>query len=245
MKIFPTFAKKDVVFLNMEHSTCFHHRFIVFTVLAFTFFVGCSHNETSSVERAIAKAATETIVGSKRDLKSEDVVVTFKSITQIDSSTVSDEIERRRDIFQLKMERQSILESRYTEKKMKTNARRQHVRMEQSAKIIAGLDSIAFILDPRRNEILHRTYLIEGQAETPKEIISLDGFYVVLTSDEEVVAFTKDKKSLYRGTGRLIPGYMEMLSRMDEELMAAEKADSLQRERRKKQPYYYWEDEVW
>lgn len=205
----------------------------------------CIEEKKSPVEENIAKAAADIICESRNGLKPENVTVSFESIAQVDSSTLADEIERRRDIFQLKMERQSILENRYLEKKMKTNARRQHLRMEQSAKIIAGLDSIAFMHDSQRNSVLYRIYFIKGKAETPEEVFPLDGFYAVLTPDGKPLAFTKDRKALHKGTGRLIPGYEEMLSQMDAELIQTEKADSVERERRKRHPYYYWEDEVW
>ncbi len=206
---------------------------------------GCVEEKKSPVEEALEKAAAGIICESRTGLKPEEVAVSLESVAQVDSSTLADEIERRRDIFQLKMERQSILESRFLEKKMKVNARRQHIRMEQSAKIIAGLDSIAFMRDPQRDSILYRIYLIKGKAETFDEVFPLNGYYAVLTPDGKALAFTKDRKALHKGTGRLIPGYEDMLSQMNADLIETEKADSLERERRKRHPYYYWEDEVW
>ena len=224
----------------------FNSVYFAFVGISVLLLAGCVEEKKSPVEQALAKAAAGIICESRTGLKPEEVAVSLESVAQVDSSTLADEIERRRDIFQLKMERQSILESRFLEKKMKVNARRQHIRMEQSAKIIAALDSIAFMRDPQGDSVLYRIYLIEkGKVETIDEIFSLNGYYAVLTPDGKALAFTKDRKALHKGTGRLIPGYEDMLSQMNADLIETEKADSLERERRRRHPYYYWEDEVW
>ena len=63
------------------------------------------------------------------------------------------------------------------------------------------------------NEIAYYDYKFSAIVTSGRQYAEYDDCFVSVTPQNEVLCFTRDQKDLHKATGKVLPGYSEILGR--------------------------------
>lgn len=167
----------------------------------------CIYPNCAAPERAAAtRWLTEQAGGDGAKVK-----IDFERFRCIDSTTLTDEISRRRELQETKAAKELSFRDDYRRRGLRTNAARKDSSIAHCRAVIAGLDSIAFARAAQADSVLFREYEVIGTAATRYDVKRFDPIFLCIAPDGTVVSSSGNLPDIHKATGKAIPGYMELL----------------------------------
>lgn len=157
------------------------------------FLAGC--DETLTPEQ-------ETVVSYISGTSGKVARISFSTFELADSTTVAEELDRRKALFSTKVK----VESGYKSEKHRQSA-------AQAEAILAGIETLRQDLSSSLDDVLYRTWKFscKGKFEDGGEFECRD-MYINITRDG-VACNLKNDGRYHNGMGRFIPGYSELLEK--------------------------------
>ena len=144
------------------------------------------------------------------------------SIEKIDSTTFRTEFERRKQVFDRKIEQESVLYGSYVMQRMPKNAARHLEALQRTAAASKSLDSLKACLEDRLDEIAYYDYVFTATAVGKESSTDFVDTYASITPDLRVIAYSPDRRDLKKAGGHAIPGYLQLLGQTSEEVEETE-----------------------
>lgn len=170
----------------------------------------CSSNQKSPVEAALEARVAE-------NMEAEAINMTYyQHPVKIDSTTIGEELDRRKKLFEKKIEVQSVQLIRLLNEGKKNNAEMRQESIRKSYSIISSIDSLAVELKDVLNDVAYYDYSFSGVAKSQghKDMEMKDAWFSI-TPGMNIIALTNDKSDLHKAGGWSIPGYYEILKGLD------------------------------
>lgn len=180
------------------------HRFLTILVTALAVVTSCNNKTPDPVAAAIEAAAMKDAEG--------DYSFRIYDLAKIDSTTFRTEFDRRKDVFRLKQQTEEKLYWRYNAEGKPKTAESHRQAMEKAKVNLECMDYLEQEIGERIDDVAYYDYVFSGYSETKEGRMTYDKVYVTVTPDYEVLTMTADKRDLHKGTGRVIPGYIETIS---------------------------------
>ena len=141
----------------------------------------------------------------------------FTALERVDTTTFRQEIEKRLTSFNLILRQNKNLYDSYVRQGKRQNAERKSASIVLDEKMIShltdlqasmrGLDNVAFYI-----------YKFSAKGETTEGKFTVSDLYSAVTPDGRVIATSKELGELRKLTGRVIPGYGDILDHADAEI---------------------------
>ena len=173
-------------------------------VTALVVVTSCNKKAPDPVAAAIEAAAMKDTEG--------DYSFRITSLEKIDSTTFRTEIERRKDLFALKVKAEEQLFDKYYREFKKQNSENHRQAMEKAKVNLEVMDYLEREMADRLDDVAYYDYVFSGYSETGEGRMNYNDVYVTVTPDFEVLTMTASQRDLHKGTGRVIPGYIESIS---------------------------------
>ena len=164
----------------------------------------CSSGTPDPVAVAIEQAAMKDA--------GDDYTFRINELAKLDSTTFRTEIERRKEVFRLKYQAEEKLCNRYLSEKKPKNAEIHRQAMENARHDIEIMDDIGRELESILDDVAYYDYVFSGYSQTADGRVNYNNVYVTITPDNEVLTMTSNQKDLHKGTGKVIPGYVTIIS---------------------------------
>ena len=135
----------------------------------------------------------------------------FSSFELTDSTTMATEIDRRVEAFSSILRQNYNLYNTYVQAGKKKNAEK-----KQSA-ILLDTDMLKFLQEYKINnadtidDIAYYVYRFACEGKSEGAIYRYKEAYAAITPDNKVIGVSTDLKNLLRSTGKVIPGYSDLL----------------------------------
>ena len=164
----------------------------------------CNNSTPDPVAAAIEAAA----------MKGEEGDYSFRisNLAKVDSTTFRTELEHRKDVFRVKQQAEEKLYLKYTNEHKPKTAESHRLAMEKAVANLAFVEGLEQQLAARLDDIAYYDYVFSGYSQTAEGRMTYDNVYVTVTPACEVLTMTANAKDLHKGTGRVIPGYLEGIS---------------------------------
>ncbi|MBR5736756.1 MAG: hypothetical protein IKX60_08210 [Bacteroidales bacterium] len=180
------------------------HRFLFTIMLAAAFVTACKSSAPDPVAAAIEAAAMKDVTG--------DYNFRITSLEKIDSTTFRTEFEHRKDVFRLKQQTEEKLYWKYYGESKPKTAESHRQAMEKAKVNLDLMDYLENEMADRLDSVAYYDYVFSGYSETGEGRINYNNVYTAITPDFEVLTMTSNHRDLHKGTGRVIPGYVEGVS---------------------------------
>lgn len=191
-------------------SNIMKFRYIVICLLSVALLGSCGGGKPALNEQQEAIVAEMT-----KDLEG-DFKFTFNSFEKIDSTTMRTEVQRRLDAFSNVLLQNYRLYNGYVQNNKPKNAAHKMESIQLDTKMLqmlenymktaSGLDDVAYY-DYKFSAVNKRQ---DGEYNYPEA-------YAAITPDNQVIAISTNYKNLHAATGKVIPGYSDLLQGADEE----------------------------
>ncbi len=170
---------------------------------------------TSKLERAIEHALTENLEGSQK--------VSVLEVVKLDSTIFLTEFDRRKDVFEKRIEQNKKFHDDYYRRGLKKNAAIKYDEIHRDYEILEALQAVKEKMGNSLHKVAYYDYRVKAEVITgiaPKRIIKriirrkaqiLEDIYVAVTPDNEVLSLSTDYSKLHQATGLVIPGYKEII----------------------------------
>ena len=173
-------------------------------VTALVVVTSCNNKAPDPVAAAIEASAMQ---GTE-----SDYTFRFTSLAKIDSTTFRTEFEHRKDVFRLKQQTEEKLYLRYVNEHKPKTAESHRQAMEKAKANLELMDYLESEMAGRLDDVAYYDYVFSGYSQTKEARTTYDNVYVTITPDYEVLTMTSNQKDMHKGTGRVIPGYIEGVS---------------------------------
>lgn len=173
-------------------------------VAAALLLASCGGKTPSPVEAALNAAIAENL---GQELKS----VTYASLEKVDSTTFGQELEKRRAVLAQKAKSEEELYMKYMSEGKRTNATMKLEAVTKAKASLARLDSLAGTIADRLDEVAYYDYTFTAAAKGVEKDVAFKDAWALITPDLEVLGMATSQKSVHKGSGKVIPGYVEML----------------------------------
>ncbi len=171
-------------------------------VLAFLSVISCTKKQDPTIS-----AIQSYILEQYPDMET----MAIDNIALSDSSTFEQEFMRRSKLFALRMRQDEALYKKFLEERKPKNAQMRYDNLVQDIRIKNGLDSLKQSMGESVNDIAFYIYEFTGKADAPTKSIQFNGSFAALTPDNEVICVAHKKADVMKVTGRVIPGYRQLL----------------------------------
>ena len=141
----------------------------------------------------------------------------FSSFEKIDSTTMATEVDRRIDAFSVILRQNYNLYNNYVQAGKKKNA-----ALKQQA-IMLDTDMLTMLQQYKANhqdtidQIAYYVYRFACEGKSEGAVYRYKEAYAAITPDNRVIGVSSDLKNLLRSTGKVIPGYSDLISGDPEE----------------------------
>lgn len=136
----------------------------------------------------------------------------------VDSTTFLTEFERRNEIFETKKAADFKLYNDFSTKGLRKNMAKKAEDIERDNEILEGLQALKDNMGGKVDGIAYYDCLFTAVAKVSGQTQILENYYATVTPDHRVISICASKKDLHKATGKVIPGYMELLG-SDEEIV--------------------------
>ena len=137
--------------------------------------------------------------------------VTFETIEETKTVTFDEEILRREKLFALRMKQDDGLYKKFVQEGKQKNAQLRYDSLLQDIRIKNGIDSIRVKMGDGVNDVAFTVYTFTAKAEGKDKVLNFRENLAAVTPDYTVVNLAPKSSELYKATGRVIPGYRELL----------------------------------
>ena len=179
-------------------------RILTIIVAALAVVTSCNKKAPDPVSAAIEAAAMKDA--------GQDYNFRITTLEKIDSTTFRTEFGHRRDVFRLKQQTEEKLYLRYYGEGRRNTAESHRQAMEKAKVNLEVMDCLEQQMAGRMDDVAYYDYVFSGYSETKEGRMTYDNVYVTITPDCEVLTMTANKRDMHKGTGRVIPGYIESIS---------------------------------
>lgn len=173
-------------------------------VAALTVVTSCNQKTPDPVAAAIEAAAMQDA--------GTDYTFRIYSLEKIDSTTFRTEFQHRKDVFSLKQQTEEKLYWKYYGEGKPKTAESHRQAMEKAKVNLELMDYLEKEMAGRLDDVAYYDYVFSGYSQTEEGRMTYDNVYVTVTPDFEVLTMTSNQRDLHKGTGRVIPGYIEGVS---------------------------------
>lgn len=164
----------------------------------------CGGKAPSPVETALNAAIAENL---GQELKS----VSYASLDKIDSTTFGQELEKRRAVLEQKVKSEEELYVKYKTQGKSTNAGIKLEAVNKAKASLVRLDSLALTLSDKMDEVAYFDYTFTAAVKGVEKDVTFKDAWALITPDLKVLGLATSQKSVHKGSGKVIPGYVEML----------------------------------
>lgn len=166
----------------------------------------CSCTRTQDPYKAALETEIIRLVGA-------DAKVTFNKVERIDSTTFGQEVDKRIQAFNTKLEQDTKLYEKYMADRMLTNAGKKKQAMEIDGKMLAGLEKLRARIEEADSldVVAYYDYHFTGYAKCGGEETTFPDNYASITPEGKVLSINDALKGLHNALGKVIPGYKEAL----------------------------------
>jgi len=179
-------------------------RFLPYILSVMLIVSACGSSAPDPVAKAIEAAAMQGAT--------DDYTFRITSLEKIDSTTFRTETERRKELFLLKQQAEEKLFQKYYKEGKRQNSENHRLAMEKAKANLAFVESLEDRMADRLDDIAYYDYVFSGYSKTKDGSMTYDNVYVTITPDGEVLTMTANQKDMHKGTGKVIPGYIEGIS---------------------------------
>ena len=137
--------------------------------------------------------------------------VYVNSFEKVDSTTFRTELERRKTVFTTKRDADSDLLIKYMSEGKKKNAELKSESYRKDLLILQGIDSLEVALAGILDDIAYYDYKFSADAKGDGMKMQFRNAYISITPDGRVISMTSERRDLHKSTGRVIPGYVELV----------------------------------
>ena len=141
----------------------------------------------------------------------------FSSFQLIDSTTMATEVDKRIEAFSAILRQNYNLYNGYVQAGKKKNA----AKKEQA--ILLDTEMLKMLQEYKANNagtidnIAYYVYRFACEGKSEDAVYRYKEAYAAITPDNKVIGVSTDLKNLLRSTGKVIPGYSDLLAGSDEE----------------------------
>lgn len=169
---------------------------------------GCSTGTLSPEQQAIVDAIQQ----NNKQVEN----ITFSLLEKIDSTSLGEELDRRINLFETKIEVETGFIDKYGRQGMQVNRQRHVQERKQARTILKGIKELAGSLEDSRDSIIYRTYRFSCKGSfTDGTGFRCDGNYINITSDGKAYNMSR-KNERHMNMGFTIPGYSDLLGSVEE-----------------------------
>ena len=158
-------------------------------------------NET---QNAIVQALAEDMEG--------DLDFRFDSFEKIDSTAMGTEVDRRIDAFTTVLLQNYRLYNGYVAANKNKNAAKKQESIELDTKMLRLLQEYKQELGADTLKVAYYDYKFSGEGMNDGVKHIYKETYAAVTPDNRVIAVSSSLKNLHSATGKVIPGYSELLA---------------------------------
>lgn len=137
--------------------------------------------------------------------------ISFDAVEAVDSSSFDDELLRREKLFSLRMKQDDALYKKFVQEGKQKNAQLRYDNLVQDIRITNGLDSIRAVMGNNVNDVAFIIYKFSGSAEGGNKTTYFKETLAAVTPDYKVINIAPKQNELFKATGRVIPGYRQLL----------------------------------
>ena len=148
--------------------------------------------------------------------------VKFESLEKIDSTLMRTELETRIRLFNVKIEKNRELYGKYTATNRPKNAQKKKDAIEKDLQILSRLSRLGDQIGDSLDSVAYYDYKFTAYAKVDGKTVEMVDCYATVTPNNEVITMSSDLKSLHKATGKVIPGYMEIMKNTSDEEVGEE-----------------------
>ena len=141
----------------------------------------------------------------------------FSSFEVIDSTTMATEIDKRIDAFSAILRQNYNLYNGYVQAGKKKNAAKKEEAILLDTEMLKMLQEYKADNTDTIDEIAYYVYRFACEGKSQDAIYRYKEAYAAITPDNRVIGVSTDLKNLLRSTGKVIPGYSDIISGDPEE----------------------------
>lgn len=134
---------------------------------------------------------------------------------KIDSSTFRTEFGRRTELFETKANADFKLYNDYFERGLRQNVARKLADIDRDRMIVDSLKVMLERMGDDADKVAFYDICFSAEASVGGASQILTDCYASVTPDGEVLCITRDRKDLHKTTGKVIPGYLELIKEDD------------------------------
>lgn len=173
-------------------------------------FASCGGRTPDPVEQAIKAEITGNMFQEFTD-------VNITKVEKVDSTTFRTELERRKKAFATKRDVDSEYLLKYMNEGKRRNAALKSESYRKDLMILGGLDSLETVHAAILDDVAYYDYCFSAEAKGQDMTMQFRDTYISITPDGRVISMTADRRDLHKSTGKVIPGYYELVKGADEE----------------------------
>ena len=163
----------------------------------------------SEQEQAVVNHLAKDIEG--------DYSFEFSSFEVIDSTTMATEIDKRIDAFSAILRQNYNLYNGYVQAGKKKNAAKKEEAILLDTEMLKMLQEYKADNADTIDDIAYYVYRFACEGKSQDAIYRYKEAYAAITPDNRVIGVSTDLKNLLRSTGKVIPGYSDIISGDPEE----------------------------
>ena len=167
--------------------------------------VSCGNPQSNPLVEAVKAKVAETVKGNAADVR-------INSIELIDSSALGPELSRCKDLFSLKIKRETELYDKYLGNGQRSAAQAKRAVIAKAQQNYEGIEALEQRLAASKDSIIAYHYRLAGRARNADGgSVIFNEAYVAVTPDGRVLTLVTDRRDLGKVVRHAIPGYMELL----------------------------------
>lgn len=175
----------------------------IILILAIVAVCSCGY-KNDPVAQAIEKAAMAQY---------GDQPYTFRinSLEKVDSAVFRTEMDSRIGTFKAKIESNQVLYRKYVRTGYTVNADIKKQTLKNDSLILIKLNNLKGEMGAKLDEVAYYDYKFTATGKVGGKNFEMIECYATVTPDNEVLTLAPDQKSVHKGTGKVLPGYLDIV----------------------------------
>lgn len=180
---------------------------LILTLAPIFMMMACSLNltELPPVRQAIADEI--------KSLNGNVDYICFTDFALVDSATVSQELCRRKTLFQTKIKTEERFVRKYERKKMLANANKHRGELGKAIKILTEIEMLEDSLVSCKDSVIYRVYKFSCKGRTKNGYPIYGEKYASVSPTLDVLCIRSDDNYFFN-MGYTVPGYAELLDKI-------------------------------
>lgn len=135
----------------------------------------------------------------------------FQKLEKIDSTVFRTEVDRRIGTFEAKIRKNKELYHKYVRTGFTVNADIKKQTLMNDSVILIKLHALKEEMGPKLDEVAYYDYKFTAFGKVGDIPFDLIDYYATVTPDNECLTVSEDVNAIHRATGKVLPGYMEIV----------------------------------